>query len=343
MLRHASPRGCRAVRRLAAGHRDDALGDLALEHQRHGEVERRPRDGQPADQELGADIVGQVCDDPGRLAGRNRGEIGLQRIAGDDLQPTRIVRADLRKRRQAAFVTFDGDDSVAPSASSARVRPPGPGPTSMVVTPARPPAVRAILPVRLRSRRKFWPSAFLAAMPWRWMTSRSGGSPSPSCRDQPDSGQPPGKLQRSDQAVGPRSTRAGNVEGRSVVGRRADERQAERDVHGLVESQRLCRYQRLIVVHADRRVVGRARLRWNIVSAASGPNASTPSAQSLATAGATISIVLAADRAAFAGMRIETGHRKPGSRNAEPVAKAVGNDPPGRRRSAPSKAPRVPG
>ena len=52
---------------LAAGRRDDPLGDLALEHQRHGEVEGRPRlDGQPADQQLGADIVGQVGDDPGR-------------------------------------------------------------------------------------------------------------------------------------------------------------------------------------------------------------------------------------------------------------------------------------
>src|SRR5512147_988877 len=63
----------------------------------------------------------------------------------------------------------------APWASSDRVRPPGPGPISMVVpVPSSPPA-RAIRPVRLRSRRKCWPSARLAARPYRAMTSRRGG------------------------------------------------------------------------------------------------------------------------------------------------------------------------
>ena len=49
----------------------------------------------------------------------------------------------------------------APCASSARVRPPGPGPDldDRVVRRAAP-AARAILPVRLRSSRKFWPSDF---------------------------------------------------------------------------------------------------------------------------------------------------------------------------------------
>ena len=56
---------------------------------------------------------------------------------------------------------------AAPSASSARVSPPGPGPISMIATPASGPAARAMRPVRLRSNRKFWPSDFLrASSPW---------------------------------------------------------------------------------------------------------------------------------------------------------------------------------
>jgi hypothetical protein len=64
----------------------------------------------------------------------------------------------------------------APSASSARVRPPGPAPISMTVAWSSGPAARAMLPVRLRSRRKFCPYRRCAAMACRAMTSRSGGS-----------------------------------------------------------------------------------------------------------------------------------------------------------------------
>ena len=52
---------------------------------------------------------------------------------------------------------------LAPSSNSARVRPPGPGPTSTTTTPPSGPAARAILRVRLRSNRKFWPSALRAS------------------------------------------------------------------------------------------------------------------------------------------------------------------------------------
>ena len=38
-----------------------------------------------------------------------------------------------RKRRQAALVLLDGDHAAAPSRSSARVSPPGPGPISTMV------------------------------------------------------------------------------------------------------------------------------------------------------------------------------------------------------------------
>ena len=52
---------------------------------------------------------------------------------------------------------------------------------------------------------------------------------------------------------------AGDVEGGAVVGRGAHERQAQRDVDRVVERQRLDRDQRLVVIHAERDVVGRAR------------------------------------------------------------------------------------
>src|SRR4029079_13011 len=67
---------------------------------------------------------------------------------------------------------------LAPSRSRARVRPPGPGPTSMIVAAVSGAALRAIRRVRLRSKRKFWPRPLRASRPWRAMTSRSAGSPS---------------------------------------------------------------------------------------------------------------------------------------------------------------------
>jgi hypothetical protein len=48
---------------------------------------------------------------------------------------------------------------------------------------------------------------------------------------------------------------AGDVVGGAVIGRRAHDRQPERDVHRLVEVDQLDRDQALIVVHRDHRVV----------------------------------------------------------------------------------------
>ena len=70
------------------------------------------------------------------------------------------------------------------------------------------------------------------------------------------------------------------------------------------------------------------------MSAGSGPNASMPSARSAATAGAMTARVFAADRAAFAGMRIEAGDGEPRAADAEPLAEIRGDDARRRRRSA---------
>src|SRR3546814_4704265 len=45
----------------------------------------------------------------------------------------------------------------------------------------------------------------------------------------------------------------------AMVGRGAHDRQAQRDVDAVVEVQRLDRDQRLVVIHAQRRVIGLAR------------------------------------------------------------------------------------
>ena len=133
-------------------------------------------------------------------------------------------------------------------------------------------------PVRLRSSRKFWPSDFLAARPCRRITSRSGGRSSIGAHQRygtPRDGRDAALRGLGRAARRPRREAcsaairlaglalagAGDVERGAVVGRGAHERQAERDVDRMVEGQRLDRDQRLVVIHAERGVVGRARRR----------------------------------------------------------------------------------
>ena len=63
----------------------------------------------------------------------------------------------------------------------------------------------------------------------------------------------------------------GDVEGRAVGDARPDDRQAERDVDGAVEADRLERDVPLVVVHRDDGVELAARARAKSVSAAIGP------------------------------------------------------------------------
>ena len=107
---------------VAAGRGDDALGDLALEHQRQRPVEgrpvRRPSASAPA-------VRCRYCragwrrSSPGSPAGERR-EVGLQRVAGNHLQPAGIVVGDLGQRGQAALVALDRDDPLGAAASAAR-------------------------------------------------------------------------------------------------------------------------------------------------------------------------------------------------------------------------------
>ena len=92
--------------------RDDTLGHLALEHQHHHVVPRRPRlDREPADQQRGRDVVGQVGDDFRLGAAEQRPRIESLRVGVDDIQPSRITSRNRLKRGQRACVVFDGDDT----------------------------------------------------------------------------------------------------------------------------------------------------------------------------------------------------------------------------------------
>ena len=95
-----------------------------------------------------------------------------------------------------------------------------------------------------------------------------------------------------------------------MIGRGAHEGQAERHVHRIVEGQRLDRDQRLVVIHAERDVVARAR---PLVEQRVGRQR----AERIDALGLQLSdrrrhdgVVLLAERAFFAGMRIEPGDRE---------------------------------
>ena len=89
--------------------RHDALGHFLLEHQRQRFPEWRPGGGgDPVEQELGADIIGQVGDDLDRIAFTQCGRINRQRIGFEHLEAARIMRRDFGKGRKAAAVLLDG-------------------------------------------------------------------------------------------------------------------------------------------------------------------------------------------------------------------------------------------
>ena len=113
------------------------------------------------EQQRGGDVVGQVGDDlarrlrrapPGRAPARRR----RRSRAGRDSAAASSPSAARQRASRSIATTWR-----APSASSARVSPPGPGPISMTLASSSGPAARAMRPVRLRSSRKFWPRLLL--------------------------------------------------------------------------------------------------------------------------------------------------------------------------------------
>src|SRR6185437_822416 len=106
---------------------------------------------------------------------------------------------------------------------SARVKPPGPGPISMIEAVSSGAAARAMRRVRLRSSRKFCPSACRAPRPKRFMTSRSGGRSGVGGDADTALGERARELDRGDEACRIGDALAGDVAGRAMIGRGADE------------------------------------------------------------------------------------------------------------------------
>ena len=96
---------------LRAWRGDDAVGHLALEHERQALPVRRPGLGrEPADEERRRDVVGKVRDDAERPAGGERRKVEVERIALDDRQPAGSGGGDLLQRRQRAGIALDRGD-----------------------------------------------------------------------------------------------------------------------------------------------------------------------------------------------------------------------------------------
>lgn len=123
---------------------------------------------------------------------------------------------------------------------------------------------------------------------------------------------------------------AGNAEGGAMVGRGADEGQAERDIDGIVEAERLGRNQRLIVIHAHRHVI---LLAGGIVEhgvggqGAEGIDPVLPQPHGRRVNDITI---LSAECAIFTRMRVEAGNRQTRRLDAEFLPEIGIDDPAGR-------------
>ena len=167
------------------------------------------------------------------------------------------------------------------------------------------------------------------------MTSRSGGRSSicaiyfAGTSAGVCGGQPRGQRQRRHQARRIGLAGAGDVEGGAVIGRGAHERQAERHVHRVVEGQRLDRDQRLVVIHAERDVVARARPLVEQRVGRQRPDGVDALRPQLLDRRRHDGAVLLAERAFFAGMRIEPGDRDARARDAEARGEIARDDAPG--------------
>ncbi len=183
---------------------------------------------------------------------------------------------------------------------------------------------------RLRSSRKFWPSDLRGdqVVPADDVAQRRQIRRSRSCMRRGAGArvssrrEPRGQLQRRDQA---RRIRRVPVPAMSNAvpwsGEVRTNGRPSVTLTRVVEGQRLDRDQRLVVIHAQRDVVGRAR---RVVEHACRPAAVRARRcrrrRSAATAGATIVAVLVAERAVLAGMRIEPGDGEARPRDAEALA-----------------------
>ena len=219
----------------------------------HGSIESQ------SDQQRRGDVVGQVGDDLGALAAEQRARIEVLRVGVHDLEPARIALGDVVERRQRALVALDRDDALGAQRQQRARQSAGAGADlddggvferTGGARDARGEVEveQKILAERFARRQGMF--ADDVAQRRQIVDRAHPGLASPPC---------------ARRAAAPRQARrigaagAGDVEGGAVIGRGADERQSQRDVDGVLEGDGLDRDQRLIVIHADRAVIGFAR------------------------------------------------------------------------------------
>jgi hypothetical protein len=112
-----------------------------------------------------------------------------------------------------------------------------------------------------------------------------------------------------------------------VIGRGAHEGEAEGDVDRLGEGERLCRDECLVVIHAERGIVtGPCLLREHRIRGKRAEGVDVFGAKPHHRR-ADNALVLVAESAAFAGVRVEPGDRQPRLANGETAPEIAGEDP----------------
>ena len=247
---------------FGAGFRHDAFRHLALKHQHQAIVAGRPRlNFQPADQKDGRDIVGQVGDDANIGIPQMLGGIEFQRVAFNDRKTSRMVSRNLLQGRDGAPIALDRDHPRRPfrqqrarqtagtgsdfndgDASAARGACDAPGQIEIEkeILAERLLRGETVLADDLTQRRQIVGSRSL-----RGWSGRSLPCGELCC-----------KPQRRNQTCGIGAAGARDIEGRAVIGRGANEGQAERGIHCFVKGDGLDRDQRLIVIHAKGHIIG---------------------------------------------------------------------------------------
>src|SRR5262249_37434176 len=117
---------------------------------------------------------------------------------------------------------------------------------------------------------------------------------------------------------------AGNVESGSVVRRRAHEGQAERYVDGLIEVERLDRNERLVVIHAKRRIVSFAGARVKHCVGRKRAARLDPQGAQLLDGWRNDAEILISERAVLAGVGIQARDRQPWTGHTKTRTKLIG-------------------
>ena len=114
-----------------------------------------------------------------------------------------------------------------------------------------------------------------------------------------------------------------------MVRRGAYEREAESNVDGVIEGQRLDRDQRLVVIHAQGRIIGGARPFVEQRVGGKRTFCIDPLRDEPRDSRRHDRAILLAERTGFAGMRVEPGNHKPRMRKLETRGKIACNNAPG--------------